>query len=177
MSAEPISTESPEAPATRLSLVHSPKATVSTLGFAAIVALLIAAGLAGVLIVSTSVGTQAQDLAALRREATELGYKAASLESQLQTISSANALALRATELGMVPNPYPAFINLADGSVTGVPTPVTGNEMPFLTGKQQQPLPTETPDPKPSAQAPADAPENKPPSELTASGANGGEQP
>ena len=41
---------------------------------------------------------------------------------------------MRATELGMVPNPYPAFINLGDSSVTGDPTPVTGKEMPFLRG-------------------------------------------
>ncbi|NHB83975.1 hypothetical protein G7085_02975 [Tessaracoccus sp. HDW20] len=83
---------------------------------------LIAIGLGGVMVVSTSVGAQSRELTTLRREAKELGYKSASLTSELQRVSSANALALRATSLGMAPNPYPAFINLADGSVTGEPT-------------------------------------------------------
>ena len=41
----------------------------------------------------------------------------------------------------MVPNPYPAFINLGDGTVTGVPTKVTGDELPFLRGRPMAPAP------------------------------------
>ena len=76
-----------------------------------------------------------------QKVATQLGYQSAALTSQLQRASSANALALRATELGMVPNPYPAFINLGDGTVTGVPTKVTGDELPFLRGRPMAPAP------------------------------------
>jgi hypothetical protein len=106
-----------------------------------IVALLIVAGLGGVMFVTTSVGAQSRELTALRNQATQLGYESAALTSQLQRASSANALALRATELGMVPNPYPAFINLGDGTVTGVPTKVTGDELPFLRGRPMAPAP------------------------------------
>lgn len=140
MSAQPV-TEEPglSAGGPRLALVKAPTAAVSALGFALILAVVIALGLAGVMVVSTSVGQQSRDLSVMRRQATELGYTAASLESQVQTISSANALALRATELGMVPNPYPAFINLADGSVTGVPQAVKGDELPALNGVRPEP--------------------------------------
>lgn len=118
----------------RLKLVQAPTATVSTMGFVGIILGLIALGLGIVMIVSTTAGAQSRELTALRNEATELGYQTAALQSQMQRLSSASALAMRATELGMVPNPYPAFINLGDGSVTGDPTPVTGDEMTFLRG-------------------------------------------
>ena len=170
MSAEPIS-ETGTQSRPRLAVVHTPTATVSTLGFVAIIAVLIAAGLAGVMVVSTSVGQQSRDLTGLRRQATELGYTSASLESQLQSVSSANALALRATELGMAPNPYPAFINLADGSVTGVPEAVKGDEMPFLTGAVPVPALTQKPIPVPEPAT------TKPPSDLSAAGSTEQEQP
>ena len=123
----------------------APTAAVSTLGFVGIIAILIAIGLGGVMIVTTSVGAQSKELARLETTATHLSYRAAALESQLQRASSANALALRATELGMVPNPYPAFVNLADGSITGEPTKVKGSELPFLRGIAPAPTPTPNP--------------------------------
>ena len=76
MSAEPISEPGTQS-RPRLAVVHTPTATVSTLGFVAIIAVLIAAGLAGVMVVSTSVGQQSRDLTDLRRQATELGYTGA----------------------------------------------------------------------------------------------------
>lgn len=172
MSAQAVSEEVPQA-APRLTLLRAPKATVSALGFAAIVAILIAVGLAGVMVVSTSVGQQSNELSDLRREATELGYTKASLESRLQTVSSANALALRATELGMVPDPYPAFINLADGTVTGVPRAVKGDEMPALTGARALPPLSATPvDPAPTTE-----PTGQAQSDLSAAGASPQGQP
>lgn len=180
MSAAPVTTHEPgTATRPRLSLVQAPAASVSAFGFVAIIAVLIAVGLGGVLIVSTSVGAQARELTDLRREASQLGYRAAALESQLQGVSSANALALRANELGMVPNPYPAFINLSDGTVTGVPKAVGGNEMPFLTGSRQAPVGQDARqtggEQAPAASAP-DAVQNSTQSDLSAAGATGQEQ-
>lgn len=181
MSAAPVTTPAPGPHGrARLSLVQAPATSISAFGFVLIIAVLIAVGLGGVLIVSTSVGAQAKDLTTLRRQAAELGYKSAALESQLQNVSSANALALRANALGMVPNPYPAFINLADGTVTGVARAVEGNEMPFLTGTRQAPVDTDGAAPTgqdapPPATAP-DASQNSTPNDLSAAGATGQEQ-
>ncbi|MFT3887273.1 MAG: hypothetical protein QM713_03815 [Arachnia sp.] len=141
MSAETIALEERPRTQPRLRLVQAPTATVSTLGFVGIVVLLIAAGLAGVMFVTTSVAAQSRELSSLRKEATTLGYESAALTSELQRVTSANALALRASELGMVPNPYPVFINLGDGTMTGEPTPVKGDELPFLRGKKLAPTP------------------------------------
>jgi len=153
MSAQPVTADAPTAP--RLSVVRPQPTTVSVMGFVGIVALLVAAGLALVMIVTTQVGAQSKELASLRRESTELGYTAAALTSQLQKVSSANALALRASELGMVPNPYPAFIHLADGTVTGVPTAVSGDELPFLRGRRTEAPPSAAPVPPRAQPAPA----------------------
>lgn len=144
MSAEPIATTPTPRPKLR-AVPAAPTAALSTLGFVGVILCFIAAGLAGVMIVTTSVGAQSKELASLRSTATELGYRSAALESQLQRSSSANVLALRATELGMVPNPYPAFVNLGDGSITGEPTKATGKEMPFLRGIAPTPIPSPTP--------------------------------
>lgn len=149
--------------------VKAPNATVSTLGFVGIVVALIAVGLGGVMIVTTSVGAQSKEITALRAEATRLGYHSAALESQLERVSSANSLALRASQLGMVPNPYPAFIDLADGTITGKPTKVTGNELPMLRGQ----VPVAEPSPTPVAPVPATPttdPAAEQPTDLVAAG-------
>ena len=144
MSAQPITTDdvhaaSPARP--KLGLVPNPSTTVSTLGFVGIILALIAAGMGLVMVVTTSVSAQSRELTSLRTEQTVLGYQAAALESELQRMGSANALALRASGLGMVPNPHSAFINLVDGTVTGSPQKATGREMPFLRGIAPKPLP------------------------------------
>lgn len=135
MSAQPVTpTDSTRRPG--LSVVRSRTPSLSARGFIVVIALLVVVGLAGIMIVTTQVGAQSKELSALRTQSTELGYTAAALTSELQQVSSANALALRASQLGMVPNPYPAFIHLSDGSVTGVPTNVTGDELPYLRGRR-----------------------------------------
>lgn len=143
MSAQPIHLDSEPVsgapPKPRLTLLSSQRSMMSNVGFGVFIAVLVAVGLALVMVVSTSVSAQSRDLAALRKEATELGYTAAALTTELQSISSSSSLALRAADLGMVPNPYPAFINLADGSILGEPTPVRGNEATYL--RQLPPAP------------------------------------
>lgn len=172
MSAQPITTDDVDAapPARpKLGVVPTSAATVSTMGFVGIIIGLISVAMAGVMIVTTNVGAQSRELAGLRREATQLGYTAAALESHLQRMSSANALALSASELGMAPNPHPAFINLADGTVTGDPEPATGDAMPFLRGIAPEPLPVPAlPTPAPPADEPATDPAAE--TELVAAG-------
>ncbi len=134
MSALPTSaatpTEAPDDP--RLSLLPRMDRKVSALGFFAIIGVLVVLGLTAVMITTTTVAAQSRELSALRTEATELGYQAARLNTELQRISSTSSLALRAADLGMVPNPYPAFINLEDGSILGEPTAVSSSEADWL---------------------------------------------
>ena len=122
-----------------LTLVPPLRSTVSTVGFSLIIMALVALGMGLVMVVTTSVAAQSKELSGLRAEATLLEYRAASLTTQLQTTSNAGGLAMRAADLGMVPNPYPAFIRLSDGAILGEPTPVIGNEVPYLRQHEQAP--------------------------------------
>lgn len=126
----PSPTDVPDGPG--LSLLPRVDRKVSPLGFFAIIGVLVLLGLSAIMVTTTSVAAQSRELSALRTEATELGYQAARLNTELQRISSTSSLALRAADLGMVPNPYPAFINLEDGSILGEPTAVSGSEADWL---------------------------------------------
>lgn len=148
MSAQPtpFEVDRDEAPVrgrSALTLLPTPRPMLSGVGFGVLIALLVAIGLALVMVVSTSVSAQSRELASLRKEATELGYVAAALTHELQSASSTSSLALRASDLGMVPNPYPAFISLTDGSILGEPTPVRGDEATYL---RRLPNPAPVPD-------------------------------
>ena len=117
----------------RLRLVPPVKARVSTFGFLLILAALVVVGMVFVMVVTTQVGAQSRDLSHLRREATQLSYEVAARRTELQGVSSSGSLALRASELGMVPNPFPAFVDLSNGAIVGQPQQVQGDEVPYLT--------------------------------------------
>lgn len=162
------------------------RGAVSTVGFVLIVLTIVGLGLGGVMVVTTSIGAQSRELAALKREANELEYESAGLTTQIETLSSTASLALRATDLGMVPNPYPVFVSLADGKVLGEPTPVRGNELPQLRGVPPKVETTPVPDPDTSTPGPvppdpdgggADAAAEDNPDDVVAAEQPGGEQP
>ena len=125
----------------------TPTNPVSTLGFVLIVLAVIAVGLTGVLVTTTSIGAQSKELTELRAEADRLEYESAALGSEIETRASTSSLALRAADLGMVPNPYPAYVMLGTGEILGEPTKVTGREFPQL--RRPQPKPS-NPSPSPS---------------------------
>lgn len=98
--------------------------------FLMILALLLGAGMLGLLVLSTSIQDRAAQLRDLQRQNTVLGYQEAALQAEADTLESTTLLAQRAADLGMVPNPHAVFITLPDGSVTGQAKPVTGAELP-----------------------------------------------
>ena len=72
-------------------------------------------GMAGLLMLNTTLQNQAFESRALKRQATELTYAQADLENQLAVPSAPPELARRASALGLRPNPYPAFLVLPIG--------------------------------------------------------------
>lgn len=149
-------------PRPRLRLVPPVKARVSTFGFLLILAALVVVGMVFVMVVTTQVGAQSRDLSNLRREATQLSYEVAARRTELQGVSSSGSLALRASELGMVPNPFPAFVDLSNGAIVGQPQQVEGDEVPYLTGlpgARQTPAPA-APEPE-ASQAPSASTEDE----------------
>lgn len=131
MSALLAPVESPtQAPGDRLRSLPSTPPRLARLPFLIVLAVIVAAGMAGVVVLSVNLQERASMLSSLRTQDSELGYQEASLQAQLDEESSVTSLSQRAYRLGMRPDPAPAFLHLDSGAVTGTPTPVTGREMP-----------------------------------------------
>jgi hypothetical protein len=92
-------------------------------------------GMAGLLMLNTTLQSQAFQSRTLNRQAGELAYAQAHLENQLDALAAPQEVARRASALGMRPNPFPAFLVLPAGKVVGKPTPVSGHEVPALIVK------------------------------------------
>ena len=89
-------------------------------------------GMAGLLMLNTTLQSQAFESRTLNRQATELAYAQADLENQLDALAAPQELARRASALGMRPNPFPAFLEVPSGKIVGKPIPVVGSEVPAL---------------------------------------------
>lgn len=92
-------------------------------------------GMAGLLMLNTTLQNQAFQSRTLDRQATELAYTQADLENQLAILAAPQELAQRASLQGMRPNPYPALLVVPGGKVVGRAKPVAGSEVPSLIVK------------------------------------------
>lgn len=124
----------------RLKVVPRPPARMARIPFIAVLIALFGAGMAGLLMLNTTLQNQAFEGRALTRQANELIYSQAELESEISRRSSSHELARRASALGMRPNPHPAFLEVPSGKVIGKPARVYGNEVPSLVVKTPQEL-------------------------------------
>lgn len=100
-------------------------------------------GMAGLLMLNTTLQNQAFQARTLNRQATELAYLQADLENRLDRQAAPAEVARLASKAGMRPNPYPAFLVLPEGKIIGKPTPVGGHEMPSLVIKTPEELAAE----------------------------------
>jgi hypothetical protein len=89
-------------------------------------------GMTGLLMLNTTLQNQAFQVSTLNRQANELTYTQADLESQIDQLAAPQELARKASADGLRPNPYPAFLVLPKGNIVGRPRPVTGNEVPAM---------------------------------------------
>jgi cytoskeletal protein RodZ len=108
------------------------------LPFMLILAGVLVAGLVGLLMLQTRVQEQSFEVRQLQTNATELSYRQAQLEAQVQQKATPAEIARQATALGMVPNPYAVYIDVRTGSVVGTQKAVTGNEVPYITYKSPE---------------------------------------
>jgi hypothetical protein len=118
-----------------LRVVTQPVARLARFPFLLVLIGIFGLGMAGLLMLNTTLQSQAFQSRTLNRQATELAYAQADLENQLDALAAPQELARRASALGMRPNPFPAFLVLPSGKVVGEPTPVSGSEIPALIVK------------------------------------------
>jgi hypothetical protein len=118
-----------------LRAVARPTARLARVPFLLVLIGLFGIGMVGLLMLNTTLQNQVFESRTLSRQATELAYTQADLENQLAALAAPQELARRASELGMRPNPFPAFLVLPSGKVVGKPIPVSGHEVPALIVK------------------------------------------
>ena len=127
----------PLAPARRAWLrpLAAPTQRLSRFPFLLVLIGIFGLGMAGLLMLNTTLQNQAFQARSLNRQATELAYVQADLENRLDIHAAPAELARVASRAGMRPNPHPAFLVLPEGRIIGEPTPVSGREMPSLVVK------------------------------------------
>ncbi|MET0695724.1 MAG: hypothetical protein ABWY56_17460 [Propionibacteriaceae bacterium] len=118
-----------------LRAVPKPLPRLARVPFILVLIALFGLGMTGLLMLNTTLQNQAFQASTLNRQATELAYTQADLESQLDKMAAPQELARRASAYGLRPNPYPAFVVLPGGKVMGTPQPVTGDEVPEMIVK------------------------------------------
>lgn len=116
----------------RLRAVPVPAGRLSRVPFLLVLAATLGLGMVGLLVLNTTVQTNAVEVRALDARLTTLSYTEAELETRLDRAESPADLAGKASDLGLRPNPYPAFIDLETGEVSGDPRAVEGDEMDAL---------------------------------------------
>jgi hypothetical protein len=94
--------------------------------FLILVVALVVAGVLGVLVLNTKINENSFRLNDLRNNQAALDLQEQQLERDLADRESPGNLRAAATRLGLVPAGTPAFINLPDGRVVGVPQPAAG---------------------------------------------------
>lgn len=118
-----------------LSVVPPLPSRLPRVPFIAVLIAIFGVGMVGLLIVNTALQNQAFTSRALDREASQLVYQEAELQSQLNRARAPEEIAAKASALGMRANPQPAFLVVPSGKVVGMKHRVTGEELTGLIVK------------------------------------------
>ena len=119
----------------RLRVVPAAPARLARFPFLLVLIGIFAVGMAGLLMLNTTLQNQAFQARSLDREATALAYQQAALEAQIDQFNAPGELARRASALGMRPNGQPAFLVLPGGKVIGEARRASGGDAPDLVIK------------------------------------------
>ncbi|MEY9910856.1 type II secretory pathway pseudopilin PulG [Catenulispora sp. MAP12-49] len=98
------------------------KGTPSLLPFVAVLLVLGVVGLLALLLLNTELNKGAFTIKQQKATATKLEQQSEQIQQSLNGLDDPGALASQASQMGMVPNPNPAFL-APNGSVLGSPTP------------------------------------------------------
>lgn len=101
--------------------------------FIGLVAAVLGVGMAGAILLNTVIEQQSRTLQDLQEQSASLANQQAMLEAEVNHLRSPQVVVLKATDLGMVPNPNAVYIDLTTGEIIGEPTAVTGDELPNIT--------------------------------------------
>ena len=106
----------------RLVVLAGRKGTPSLLPFVAVLLVLAVVGMVALLFLNTALNKGAFTIKQQKATATKLEQQSEQIQESLNGLDGPGALASAASQMGMVPNPNPAFL-APNGSVLGSPTP------------------------------------------------------
>lgn len=135
MSVQPVSTPGegttprPDRSA-RLRAVPGSRRKLARIPFVMVLAGILGAGMVGVLLLNTTLQSQAFEAAQLERRAGVLSYREGELESQVVHAGSVDELNRRAAKLGMRPYWDISYVKLPDGQIIGEAKPNDGRYLP-----------------------------------------------
>ena len=112
---------------------------MATVPFVMVVAVILALGMVGLLVLTTALQDQTFGVQRTQRVANTLAIRLSALQDQVATARSVQNLSVTAQHLGMRPNPYGVQLRISDGAVIGDPKVVFGGEVPtvrYLTPEQ-----------------------------------------
>ena len=119
----------------RLRAVPPLPARMPRVPFLTVLIAIFGVGMVGLLVVNTSLQNQAFESRALNRQAAQLVYAEAELQSRLNQLRNPEQIAAKASALGMRANPYPAFLVVPSGKIIGEQRRVKGTELKGLIVK------------------------------------------
>ena len=119
----------------RLRAVPALPERMARIPFITVLIAIFGVGMVGLLVVNTSLQNQAFESRSLNRQAAQLVYAEAELQSQLNQARTPEQVATKASALGMRANPYPAFLVVPSGKVVGEQHRIKGDEMKGLIVK------------------------------------------
>ncbi|MGN6724161.1 MAG: hypothetical protein ACTHJM_16255 [Marmoricola sp.] len=126
----------------RLHLVPPRAVQRARIPFVALIALILAGGVAGLLLFNTQMQQGAFEIEHLQAQAAALSATQQDESMQLLRMSDPQRLAAAAKRLGMVAPTTPAFLDLATGRIKGVPTAATAQNSMNIGGSGVAPTPT-----------------------------------
>lgn len=127
----------------RLRTVPPLPARMARVPFITVLIAVFGVGMVGLLMVNTSLQNQAFESRSLNRQAAQLVYAEAELQSQLNKVRTPDQIATKASAQGMRANPHPAFLVVPSGKVIGEQHRVDGTEMKGLIVKTPEQLAAE----------------------------------
>jgi hypothetical protein len=110
----------------RLRVAPPAPVTVPRAPFVALVLVVVVAGVLGILVLNTKINENAFRLSNLHDQQSSLDQQEQQLSQNLARDESPNSLYADALRFGLVPAGTPAYIQMPDGRVLGVPQPATG---------------------------------------------------
>lgn len=137
----------------RLHLVPSPTLRPPKAPFVVLVVGLLSAGLVALLYLNTAIAENSFRMHDLQQRTAALNLQEQQLQREIDDLEAPGALSAKARHMGMVPAGNPAFIQLPDGKVLGVPTPAKAPPPPPAPKPKPTPTPNPSGSPNPNASA------------------------